>query len=98
MEFAYDGGGLAKGGTVSLYIDDDKVGDGRVDTSQPMIFSADETTDVGRETGSVVTSDYGVTGNAFTGEINWIRIDTGEDSHDHLISTQDRYRVAMAKQ
>jgi hypothetical protein len=63
-----------------------------------MIFSADETTDVGRETGSVVTSDYGVTGNAFTGEMNWIRIDTGEDSHDHLISTQDRYRVAMAKQ
>src|SRR5829696_6771364 len=45
MEFAYDGGGLAKGGTVSLYIDGAKAGEGRVEGTVPMLFSADETTE-----------------------------------------------------
>ena len=31
MEFAYDGGGLAKGGGVTLYLDGDQVGEGRVE-------------------------------------------------------------------
>ena len=43
MEFAYDGGGLAKGGTVTLYVDAEQAGQGRVDATQAMIFSADET-------------------------------------------------------
>jgi arylsulfatase len=47
MEFAYDGGGLAKGGEVTLYYDGTKVGVGRVGATQPMVFSADETTDIG---------------------------------------------------
>uniref|UniRef100_UPI003FA70C9B hypothetical protein n=1 Tax=Rhodococcus sp. H36-A4 TaxID=3004353 RepID=UPI003FA70C9B len=46
-EFAYDGGGLAKGGTVTVFYDGREVGNGRVDQTQPMVFSADETTDVG---------------------------------------------------
>ena len=44
MEFAYDGGGLGKGGDVTLYLDGDKVGEGRVEHTVPMLFSADETT------------------------------------------------------
>ena len=55
MEFAYDGGGLAKGGTVQLYVDGAKVGEGRVDATIPMVFSADETADVGRDTASPVS-------------------------------------------
>ena len=55
MEFAYDGGGLAKGGAVTLYYDGTPVGSGRVEHTQPMIFSADETTDIGEETGTTVT-------------------------------------------
>ena len=39
MEFAYDGGGLAKGGDVTLYVDGDQVGDGRVEHTVPMVFS-----------------------------------------------------------
>ena len=62
MEFAYDGGGLAKGGTVSLYVDGDKVGEGRVEGTQPMVFSADETTDVGGDTATPVSDDYGAKG------------------------------------
>ncbi len=58
MEFAYDGGGLAKGGDVTLYYDGNAVGTGRVEATQPMIFSADETTDIGYESGTTVTPDY----------------------------------------
>src|SRR5215204_911908 len=54
MEFAYDGGGPAKGGTVSLYLDGDKSAEGRVEATVPLIFSADETADVGRDTASPV--------------------------------------------
>ena len=36
MEFAYDGGGLAKGGDVTLYYDGKPVGAGRVEQTQPM--------------------------------------------------------------
>ncbi len=60
MEFAYDGGGLAKGGGVTLYYDGTAVGTGRVGATQPMIFSADETTDIGYESGTTVTPDYSV--------------------------------------
>ena len=100
MEFAYDGGGLAKGGTVTLYVDGKKCGEGRVEKTEPMIFSADETCDVGFGAGSPVTYDYGIRDNEFTGEVNWVEIDIGKDSVnlDHLITAEDRLRVAMARQ
>jgi hypothetical protein len=98
MEFAYDGGGLAKGGTVTLYYDGDAVGNGRVDVTQPMAFSADEACDVGRDTGSPCSPDYGPIGNAFSGQIAWVQLDIGADSHDHLIKPEDRVHIAMVKQ
>ena len=98
MEFAYDGGGLAKGGDVTLYYDGKAVGKGRVDRSIPMAFSADEACDVGADTGSPASPDYGPTGNKFTGEIAWVQIDIGDDSHDHLISPEDRLHIALTKQ
>jgi hypothetical protein len=52
MEFASDGGGLGKGGSVALYVDGEQVGEGRVDGTVQMLFSADETTDVGSDTAS----------------------------------------------
>jgi arylsulfatase len=98
MEFKYDGGGLAKGGTASLFVDGKKVGEGRVEATQPMAFSADETCDVGRESGSPVSPDYGPHGNEFSGEVNWVQIDLEKDDQDHLISPEERFRVAMARQ
>jgi arylsulfatase len=98
MEFAYDGGGLAKGGDVTLYYDGKEVGSGRVDRTIPMGFSADEACDVGSDTGSPASPDYGPTGNKFSGEIEWVQIDIGDDSHDHLISAEDRFNIAMARQ
>ena len=98
MEFKYDGGGLAKGGDVSLYVDGTRVGAGRVDITVPMVFSADETCDVGRGTGSAVSPDYHPKDNAFNGEVRWVQIDLEKDSHDHLISAEERFKVAMARQ
>ena len=98
MEFAYDGGGLAKGGDVTLYYDGQPVGKGRVEMTQPMAYSADEACDVGADTGSPASPDYGASGNKFTGEIKWVQIDIGDDGHDHLIRPEDRINIAMAKQ
>jgi arylsulfatase A-like enzyme len=97
MEFDYDGGGLAKGGTVSLYLDGDKLGEGRVDATAAMIFSADDTLDVGEEGGALVTEDYG-RDNAFSGRVNWVQIDLSTDDGDHVVTDDERVRVAMARQ
>jgi arylsulfatase A-like enzyme len=98
MEFKYDGGGLAKGGTVSLYVDDKKDGEGRLDMTIPMIYSADETCNVGRDEGAPVSPDYGQRGNGFSGTVNWVRLDLGEDDQNHLISPEGRLQAAMARQ
>ncbi|MCC7163936.1 MAG: arylsulfatase [Anaerolineae bacterium] len=98
MEFAYDGGGLAKGGNVTLYYDGKEVGKGRVAATQAMIFSADETTDVGYESGTPVSPDYTAESSKFNGKINWVQIDLGTDDHDHLISPEERLNLAMARQ
>jgi arylsulfatase len=98
MEFSYDGGGLAKGGTVSLFVDGVKVGEGRVNATQPLVFSADETTDVGYETASPVAEDYDMHTSSFNGLINWVQLDLGMDDADHLITADERLRVAMARQ
>jgi arylsulfatase len=100
MEFAYDGGGLAKGGTVTLYLDGNQVGQGRVEATVPLIFSADETADVGRDTASPVSDDYDGQSSVFTGKVNWVQIDLGEDAEnaDHLITAEERLTVAMGRQ
>ncbi|MFF5294369.1 arylsulfatase [Paractinoplanes globisporus] len=98
MAFAYDGGGLGKGGDVTLYHDDAPVGRGRVEATQPMIFSADETTDIGYESGTTVTSGYTAASSRFTGRINGVRIDLGDDDHGHAIDPEERFRIAMARQ
>ncbi len=98
MEFAYDGGGLGKGGDVTLYYDGNAAGTGRVGATQAMVFSADETTDVGFESGTAVASGYTTQTSRFTGKIEWVQIDIGDDDHDHLIDPAERLRIIMARQ
>jgi len=66
--------------------------------TQPMVFSPDETLDVGSEGGTTVAEDYTAATSKFNGEINWIQLDQGVDDYDHLISPEERLRVAMARQ
>jgi hypothetical protein len=58
VEFKYDGGGIAKGGTVALFVNDKKVGEGRVDKTEPVRFSANETLDTGLDSASPVSTEY----------------------------------------
>jgi arylsulfatase len=100
-EFDYDGGGIGKGGTVTLYIDGEAVGEGRVEATQPMLFSADETTDVGHDTATSVTDDFASSSDTrYPGRVRWVQIDLGEDAEDadHFITPEERLRIAMAIQ
>jgi arylsulfatase len=76
FEFAYDGGGLAKGGTGIIFVNDKKVGEGRIARTQPMVFSADETADVGIDLGTPVVETIGAEhASKFTGKIHKVTID-----------------------
>ena len=96
--FADDGGGVAKGGTVTLYADDAPIGAGRVERTMPFMFSMDETADVGSDAASPVSADYGPADNTFNGTIDWVRIDLGDDDHSHQITDERRMNVAMMRQ
>jgi arylsulfatase len=100
VEFAYAGGGLGKGANVVLYVDGAKVGEGALPGTVPLIFSGDETTDVGGDTGTPVSDDYGPKDSAFTGRIHWVQLDIDEAAEDldHLITPEERMHIAMARQ
>ena len=101
MEFAYDGGGLGKGGDVTLFVDGTEVGEGRVEATVPMVFSADETTDVGSRQrharqrrlgpGATASSPARSTGSRSTST-------RPPRTLDHLITPEERLRIAMARQ
>ncbi len=75
LEFAYDGGGPGKGGTGTLYVNDTKVAEGRIEHTQAGIFSADETADVGIDLGTPVVEAIGAEAKSrFTGHIPRVTI------------------------
>jgi arylsulfatase A-like enzyme len=100
MEFAYDGGGLGKGGTATLFVDGKRVGETKVAATAAMVFSADDGCDVGVDTGSPVSPDYRSRGNEFSGRVKGVLLSLAEDaaSHDHLVSPEEAVRIAMARQ
>ena len=75
-EFAYDGGGLGKGGVGTIFVNDRKVAEGRIEHTQPMAFSADEGADVGEDGETPVVENYGIPAPyKFTGKIHKVTID-----------------------
>jgi hypothetical protein len=54
--------------------------------------------DEGKDAGSPVSPDYGLHGNEFSSEVNWVQIDLEKDDHNHLIAPEERFKVAMARQ
>ena len=93
--------GLRKAAQSTLYVDGDKVGAGRVEGTVPMIFSGDETDR--RRFGHSFSGQrrlWASRSNVFNGRVEWVQIDLGEDAEDadHLITPEERLRVAMARQ
>ncbi len=75
FEFAYDGGKPGSGGTGTILVNGKKVAEGRIDHTQPFIFSADEGADVGMDAGTPVTDDYKERDNKFTGKIHKVTVE-----------------------
>ena len=73
LDFAYDGGGLGKPGTAKLLVDGQQVAEGRIERTIPFRISADETLDIGEDTGTPVSEDYQVPFR-FTGDLKKLAI------------------------
>lgn len=58
VKFAYDGGGIGKGATATLLVDEKQVGEGRIAQTIPARFSLDEAFDIGQDTGTPVLEEY----------------------------------------
>lgn len=92
LDFAYDGGGAGKGGTVTFTANGKAIGTGHIEKTVPAIFSFDDFMDIGHDNGEPVVEDYGPTGGTFTGAIEMVRIDlNGESHHDHDLSLKAKY-------
>jgi len=74
-EFTYDGGGMGKGGTMSLYLDDEKVGEAHIDATHPITLGLGGTLDIGVDTGSVVDAEAYAAPFRFTGTIEKVSVD-----------------------
>ena len=100
MAFSYDGGGPGRGGDVALLVDGETVAEGRLDRTVPLVFSLDETCDVGHDGGLPVSDDYHAEDSEFTGTVESVLIELSEgaDDFNHLIDPQLRLSVAMARQ
>jgi hypothetical protein len=76
LDFGYDGGGVGKGGKATLYVNGKFVAEGRVEKTQPNVFSADETADVGIDNQTPVAESIGIGPETrFTGKINKITLE-----------------------
>lgn len=74
LDFAYDGGGVGKGGMASLLVDGQQVAQGRIERTIPARVSLDETLDIGEDSGTPIVQDYKVPFR-FNGEIDKVVID-----------------------
>ena len=78
LDFAYDGGGPGKGGKATLLVNGKPVAEGRVDRTQPNIYSADETADVGIDNQTPVAEGIGIGAETrFTGKIDKVTLEVG---------------------
>jgi arylsulfatase len=103
LDFAYDGGGIGKGGMATLSVDGEKVAEKRIDKTPPIgKYSLDESFDCGQDSGTPVVDDYDAKMPfKFTGTLNKLEIKLGSNGltpkqtteleqieHDRALATQ----------
>jgi arylsulfatase len=96
MEFALRGGPFWR--VVTLYYDGQIAGQGKVLATQPMVFSASEGVEIGRELGTTVLPRSNSAASVFNGEIKWVELSIGDDDHTHLIEPEDFMHMIMSRQ
>ena len=72
FDFKYDGG-VGKGGLGTIFVNDKKVAEKRIEKTQPGIFSVDDLADIGVDDGTHV-ADYGAS-SKFNGKIEYVTIE-----------------------
>ncbi len=92
VDFKYDGGGIGKGATVTISVDDKPVAKGRVDRTYAFRVALDETLDIGEDTGTPVSEDYHVPFK-FTGDLSRVLIRLS----DAKLSAEDEEQIRRAK-
>ena len=101
MEFAYAGGGLGKGGKVTLYTDGKKVGEGNVEATLATIFSADDGTAMSvRIRAPRFRRTTARSATHFNGEVKGVQLSIADDPNnsDHLVKPEDAIKAAMGRQ
>ena len=83
---------------MSLFVDGQKVGEGRVEHTHAVVFSADSSCTVGNKTGAPICADFQRGGNRFTGRVTWVELQLGLDDQSHFIELDELIRIAMARQ
>lgn len=102
FDFVYDGGGLGKGGLGTLLVNGTKVAEGRIERTQPLIFSGDEGADVGEDGETPVIEDYGIPAPyRFTGKIGKVTVDltpmpTAEKAGENQARTEATLKKAAS--
>ncbi len=91
VDFKY-AGGLGKGGTATITVDDKQVAQGRIERTIPFRMSLDETLDIGEDTGTPVSEDYHVPFK-FTGKLNRVLVRLT----DSPLSPEDEEQIRRAK-
>lgn len=82
----------------TLYTDGEKVGEGRLDVTLSTIFSANDGTDVGEDSGAAISPDYGPVGNHYSGEIKRVQLSIADDPNNHTVNPEDAIRVALGRE
>ncbi len=102
FDFAYDGGGPGKGGLGTLFVNGEKVAEGRIEHTQAGIFSADETADVGIDLGTPVVEAIGAEhASKFSGRIDKVTIEVqdvkkADPSADERAGKEAARKMAMS--
>lgn len=94
-EFDYDGGGPGRGGQARLYVDNDLVGEARIDNTCGYLFATTDALDVGRDTGAGVIDHYGSAAGAFAATVHHVTLEVAAEVHDDL---EGRARAHLARQ
>jgi len=96
FEFAYDGGGLGKGGKGTIFVNGKQVATGRIERTQCCFYSADEGTDVGADEGTPVTEAY-KSPFKFTGKIAKVTVELKDMKAAEHDEAEEARRVARLK-
>ena len=100
LDFVYDGGGRGKGGTATLSVNDKAVAAGHIEKTQSLIFSADETADIGLDNQTPVADDIGIgpQETRFTGAIRKVTVEVKEESRICLALAPGRYERNLSQE